>query len=73
MPWMEVNTVTLRKEFVFLATKTDTNKRELCRRFGISPKTGYKWLHRYHKGGLSSLSDQSRRPRHSPKQTVPDI
>lgn len=73
MPWMEVNTVTLRKEFVFLATKTDTNKRELCRRFGISPKTGYKWLHRYHKDGLSSLSDQSRRPHHSPKQTVPDI
>lgn len=73
MPWMEVNTVTLRKEFVLLATKTNTNKRELCRRFGISPKTGYKWIRRYDEGGLASMADQSRRPHHSPRQTVPEI
>ncbi len=73
MPWMEVNTVTLRKEFVFLATQKDANKREVCRRFGISPKTGYKWLQRYDQGGLSSLGDQSRRPHHSPRQTAPEI
>jgi len=40
------------------------NRRELCRRFGISPQTGYKWLAR----GLSDveLADRSRRPHSSP-------
>jgi transposase InsO family protein len=34
----------------------------LCERFGISRKTGYKWVERYEKSGLVSLSDQSRAP-----------
>ena len=38
---------------------------ELCRRFGVSRKTGYKWLHRYL--GNSELEDRSRRPKVSPK------
>jgi transposase InsO family protein len=37
---------------------------ELCRRFGISRKTGYKWLGRFLDG--CELDDRSRRPRHSP-------
>ena len=46
MPWEEVTCVSLREEFVQLAIQTEVNRRELCRRFGISPKTGYKWLRR---------------------------
>lgn len=41
----------------------------LCRRFGISRKTGYKWLARYGAGGASALSDRSRRPHVSPART----
>ena len=44
MPWREVTRVSLRKEFVLLAMQAGSNRRELCRRFGIAPKTGYKWL-----------------------------
>ena len=33
-----------RREFVRLAKQEDANRRELCRRFGIHPDTGYKWL-----------------------------
>jgi transposase len=44
---------------------------EVCRRFGISRKTFYKWFKRYkHSGGdNSSLSDQSRRPHRFPRST----
>lgn len=42
--------------------------RELCRRFEISPTTGYKWLGRYRRGGRASLADGSRRPLNSPNK-----
>src|SRR5262245_34437584 len=38
---------------------------ELCRRHGISRKTGYKWLHRHYGGG--DLEDRSSRPHRSPR------
>src|ERR1700746_2889532 len=44
MPWREVSVMEQRREFVRLATREGTNRRELCRRFGIHPDTGYKWL-----------------------------
>ena len=44
---------------------------EVCRRFGISRKTFYKWLKRYRSsnGDTSSLVDQSRRPHRFPNAT----
>jgi len=42
----------------------------LCRQFGISRKTGYKWLRRYRQeGSLTALQERSRRPRISPRRT----
>jgi transposase len=73
MPWGEVTRVSLREEFVQLAMQTDVNKRELCRRFGISPKTGYKWLRRYQGEGPQGLADRSRRPHRSPARTDESI
>lgn len=73
MPWQEVSTMSLRREFVVLAMQQGANVRELCRRFGISPKTGYKWLGRYAAGGIGALADQPRRPRHSPERTRDDL
>lgn len=70
MPWKEVNRMSLRREFVQLATKEDTCMRELCRRYGISTKTGYKWLHRANSLGEEGLVDQSRRPHSSPRRTA---
>jgi len=40
MPWQEVTTVTLRREFCELADQEGVNLSALCRRFGISRKTG---------------------------------
>lgn len=69
MSWNEHDLMSLRSEFVMLASQDERNMAELCRRFGISRKTGYKWLKRYQAQGASGLKDQSRRPRSSPKQT----
>jgi transposase InsO family protein len=52
-----------REEFVRLARQTDISMTELCRRYGISRKTGYKWLAR------DDLEDRSRRPHTSPSRT----
>lgn len=70
MPWKEVTIMSQRRAFVELAGKAGANMRELCRRFGISPPTGYKWLTRYREGGVPVLQDQSRRPQRSPAQTA---
>ncbi|MBL8894623.1 MAG: helix-turn-helix domain-containing protein, partial [Rhizobiales bacterium] len=69
MPWKEVSAVGQRREFVRLALVEGSNRRELCRRFGISPETGYRYLRRY-AGGDTALEDRSRRPLSSPLQTA---
>lgn len=61
--------MSLRLEFVGMAQQPEANIRELCRRYGISPTTGYKWLGRFEDGGAEALKDEPRRPHHSPKQT----
>lgn len=60
----------LRKEFVLQASQERSNVSELCRRYGISRKTGYKWLERYEAGGERPFEDRSRRPKRSPEQTA---
>ncbi len=65
MPWREVSVIEQRREFVRLASLEGANVRELCRRFGVSPDVGYKWLRRY-RAGDTELADRSRRPHTSP-------
>lgn len=69
MAWKECDLMSLREEFVSLATHDGTDISELCRRYGISRKTGYKWLGRYQGEGREGLRDRSRRPKHSPNRT----
>ena len=45
----------------------------LCREFGISRETGYKWWRRYQKRGVAGLEERSRRPRASPRRTPIEI
>jgi len=69
MPWKEMDIMSMREEFVLLAKKPDSNIRELCRHYGISSRTAYKWLKRFEQEGQDGLVDRSRRPKHIPKQT----
>ena len=72
MPWRAVSVMDQRREFVRLAMLEGVNKRELCKRFGISADTGYRWLAR-HVAGDTALADRSRRPHSSPRHCTPDL
>ena len=69
MPWTERSTMSLKLELVTLAKRPDANLRRLCRRFGVSPKTAYKWIERFDHGGAAALAERSRRPHRSPTRT----
>lgn len=67
MPWKnQQNTMERKAEFVQMADQPNANMSQLCRRFGISRHTGYKWLRRYRDEGREGLEERSRRPDHSP-------
>jgi transposase InsO family protein len=73
MPWREVSVMDQRIEFVALARQAGSNRRELCRRFGISAKTGYKWLGRAEEGNGTWPRDRSRRPHRTPARTEAEL
>lgn len=73
MPWRKATDMSERAEFVAQAKLPGANISALCRAFGISRKTGYKWLKRAGGAGSAGLVDLSRRPLHSPNQTETDV
>ena len=60
MPWKECSSMSLREEFVALSLSEDCSMSVLCRRFGISRQTGYKWIRRFKQGATAALADRSR-------------
>ena len=70
MPWKEKTVMEQRKEFIEQAAEC-TNFSALCREYGISRKTGYKWLNRFRESG--TVSDRSRSPKHPHAKTAPEI
>jgi len=73
MPWKEQTTMSQRQRFVEQASQEGANISQVCRELGISRKTGYKWLKRFHEAGMAGLVEPSRRPHHSPTQTRPEV
>ena len=65
--------MSLRKEFVLRVLAKEAPVAELCRRYHISRKTGYKWLKRFRAQGIDGLVDESRRPLSSPEETSPEM
>lgn len=53
-----------RMRFVIEVEKGQESFAAVCRRFGVSRKSGYKWLARYQNDGIDGLSDRSRAPHH---------
>jgi len=60
MPWAERTPMDDRLCFIAACLRADEPMRALCARFGISRKTGYKWLDRYEAGGAAGLTEHSR-------------
>ncbi len=62
MPWSERDRMSLREELIHLIESQKISMTELCRRFQLSRKTGYKWVQRFRAEGTAGLADRSRRP-----------
>ncbi len=60
MPWTERSIMELRMCFVGASQRGEIPFTALCARYGISRKTGYKWLERYQESGAAGLADRSR-------------
>jgi transposase InsO family protein len=67
MGYLETRAVDNRMRFVTAAEAGDETMAALCRRFGLSRKTGYKWLVRYQEEGIDGLGDRSRAPHEHPQ------
>ena len=65
--------MSLKMEFVERAMKPGARISVLCREYGISRETGYKWLNRFKREGPDGLEERSRRPQSSPLSTAEDV
>jgi transposase InsO family protein len=73
MPWKDVLPMEERIRFAVLAAKGTEVFSDLCEQFGISRKTGYKWLRRYRELGIAGTRELSRRPDRCPHRTPAKI
>lgn len=71
MPWETTTAMDQRKEFILEASVEDANISQLCVKYHISRKTGYKWINRAAKS--LPLCDQSRRPHQQPSKTAIEL
>lgn len=73
MPWSHTSPMDQRTQFIADYLRESLNITELCDRYGVSRKTGYKWIDRYLHLGPAGLEEHSRRPSRSPKATSEEI
>ena len=73
MPWKETEPMTEKERFVTLAQTGRFTISSLCPDFGISRKTGHKYLLRYEAEGREGLKERSRRPKHCPSTTADGV
>ena len=73
MPWQETCPMDERLRFVREHRRQAVSMSELCRAYGISRRTGYKWLARFEELGEPGLSDRSRAPERHPNATAADL
>lgn len=69
MGWSGKSELELRREFVELAGVDGANRRELARRYKVSPTTAYKWIGRFKAEGPEGLQDRSRCPHSQPRRS----
>lgn len=73
MPWNEQTPMDQKTQFLSEYLRRSLSFAELCRRYAVSRKTGYKWIGRYQADGPAGLVDHSRRPHAHPLQTPDSV
>ena len=69
MPWKEVKPMQQKVLFIADYLREVSSMTELCAYYGISRKTGYKWIRRFQQQGMDGLNEHSRSPVTRPMQT----
>ena len=70
MPWKKTEPMTEKERFVLLSQTGRFTISELCIDFGISRKTGHKYVNRNRAEGREGLKERSRRAKHIPNATI---
>ncbi len=73
MPWMETAPMEQRERFIRDHRLDLYTMVELSARYGISRKTGYKWLARFEEAGRQGLQDRSRAPHQCPHRIADKV
>ena len=73
MPWRQASPMDERTQFIADHLRDTWPITELCERYGVSRKTGYKWIERYLRAGPAGLEERSCWPHRSPNQTADEI
>lgn len=73
MPWKETTMMEQKLEFINEWRSCNFNLSELCRQFGISRPTGYKFIHRYEEEGVAGLEEKQRSPHGHPNRIPEEI
>jgi putative transposase len=73
MPWSQTSPMHQRTQFIADYLRGVLSVTELCGLYGISRKTGYKWIERYLRCGPASIEERSCRPHRSPNRTTEEI
>jgi transposase InsO family protein len=73
MPWKEVRYMEERLKFIAECLQGEEPMAQLCCRYGISRKCGYKWIARFEEGGPAALEDRSRAPKSHPNAVAAEV
>jgi transposase len=73
MPWKESRIMDQRLQFLASYQKEEMSVADLCRAYGISRPTAYRWINRYNETGPEGLVDRSRRPQSCSHATLEPI
>lgn len=73
MPWKEHGVIEERMRFIEDWKSEDWSMAELCEVYGVTRKTGYKWVERYETQGVEGLRNHSRAPHQHPNQVTAEM
>jgi transposase InsO family protein len=69
MPWKEIGPMDERARFIVECLRGELTMSELCQKYEVSRKTGYKWWARFAAEGRGDLADRSHAARAHPNAT----
>jgi transposase InsO family protein len=73
MPWARTDWMSERLKFIATYLEYEVSFTDLCHDFGISRKTGYKWVRRFEADGPAALNERSRAPQDHPNAVAADM